>query len=108
GQPEYAVEPRWRVAGVGVKPLWVMAGVLALNFALLVLFFKELKLTTFDPGLATALGFRPGLVHYALMTAVSVTAVAAFDAVGPVLVVGFFVVPAAAAYLLTDRLAVLL
>ena len=38
------------------------------------------------------------------MTVVSLTAVAAFDAVGPVLVVAFFVVPAAAAYLLTDRL----
>ena len=104
----FATEPRWRVAGVPVKPLWVMAGVLALNAVLVALFFKELKLTTFDPALAAALGFRPGLVHYGLMAVVSVTAVAAFDAVGPVLVVAFFVVPPAAAFLLTDRLAVLL
>jgi manganese/zinc/iron transport system permease protein len=108
GQPELATEARWVIAGRAVKPLWVMAGVLALNLGLVVLFFKELKLTTFDPGLAAALGFRPGLLHYGLMTVVSVTAVAAFDAVGPVLVVAFFVVPAAAAFLLTDRLAVLL
>jgi manganese/zinc/iron transport system permease protein len=108
GQPEYAGNPRWQVAGWQVKPLWVMTGVLGLNLALVVLFFKELKLTTFDPGLAAALGFRPGLLHYALMTVVSITAVAAFDAVGPVLVVAFFVVPAAAAFLLTDRLAVML
>ena len=100
GQPEQASPRGWRFRAV--------AGVLVLNIALLLAFYKELKLTTFDPGLAAALGFRPGLMHYALMTAVSVTAVAAFDAVGPVLVVGFFVVPAAAAYLLTDRLAVLL
>jgi manganese/zinc/iron transport system permease protein len=108
GQPELATEPRWVVAGRPVKPLWVMAGVLALNVLLVGLFFKELKLTTFDPGLAAALGFRPGQLHYGLMTVVSVTAVAAFDAVGPVLVVAFFVVPAAAAFLLTDRLAVML
>ncbi|MDB5313016.1 MAG: metal transporter permease [Gemmataceae bacterium] len=108
GQPELATEPRWWIDGVPVKPLWVMAAVLTLNAALLLLFYKELKLTTFDPGLAAALGFRPGLVHYGLMVTVSVTAVAAFDAVGPVLVVGFFVVPAAAALLLTERLAVVL
>jgi manganese/zinc/iron transport system permease protein len=85
-----------------------MAAVLVLNVALCALLFKELKLSTFDPGLAASLGFRPGLLHYGLMAVVSVTAVAAFDAVGPVLVVGFFVVPAAAAFLLTDRLGVMI
>ena len=99
GRAEFAKTTDWRF-GLAV-------GVLALNLALFGVFYKELKLTTFDPGLAAALGFRPGLVHYALMAVVSVTAGVAFDAVGPVLVVGFFAVPAAAAYLLTDRLAVM-
>lgn len=108
GQPDFAHLGGWRVGGVRVPPLAAAAGVLGVNLALLLLLYKELKLTTFDPGQAAALGFRPGLVHYGLMTAVSVTAVAAFDAVGPVLVVGFFVVPAAAAVLLTDRLATML
>lgn len=108
GQPEAARDPRWEVFGVAVPPVWVLGAVLVLNALLTALFFKELKLTTFDPGLAASLGFRPAVVHYALMVVVSVTAVAAFDAVGPVLVVGFFVVPAAAAFLLTDRLAVML
>ncbi|HEY1187997.1 MAG TPA: metal ABC transporter permease [Gemmata sp.] len=108
GQPEAARDPRWEVFGKAIQPVWILGAVLALNVALAVLFFKELKLTTFDPGLATSLGFRPAVVHYALMAVVSITAVAAFDAVGPVLVVGFFVVPAAAAFLLTDRLAVML
>lgn len=108
GQPELATDARWVVGGTPVKPLWVLAGVLAVNLALAAAFFKELKLTTFDPALAASLGFRPGSMHYALMTVVSFTAVAAFDAVGPVLVVGFFVVPAAAAFLLTDRLGIML
>ena len=108
GQPEYARQARWELGGTAIKPLWVMIGVLALNVLLLAVFSKELKLTTFDPALAASLGFRPGLMHYGLMAVVSLTAVASFDAVGPVLVVGFFVVPAATAFLLTDRLAVLL
>ena len=108
GQPDNADVPRWEAFGTTVPPVWVMAGVLALNVGLCGLLFKELKLTTFDPGLAASLGFRPGLMHYGLMAVVSVTAVAAFDAVGPVLVVAFFVVPAAAAFLLTDRLGVMI
>ena len=108
GQPDYATQPRWEAFGTAVAPVWVTGAVLVVNLLLVVAFFKELKLSTFDPGLAASLGFRPSVIHYALMSVVSVTAVAAFDAVGPVLVVGFFVVPAAAAYLLTDRLAVML
>lgn len=124
GQPESADQPRWELSWteskpsdgrteprrfeIAIAPVWVMAAVLALNALLVSLFFKELKLSTFDPGLASSLGFRPTAIHYGLMAVVSVTAVAAFDAVGPVLVVGFFVVPAAAAFLLTDRLAVML
>jgi manganese/zinc/iron transport system permease protein len=129
GQPEMATVPRWHISfgdneehkpkdgkpeagtqspGILIKPVWVLAAVLVFNVAMVVLLFKELKLSTFDPALAASLGFRPGLLHYGLMGVVSITTVAAFDAVGPVLVVAFFVVPAAAAYLLTDRLGVMI
>ncbi len=67
-------------------------------------FFKELKLATFDSGLAHSLGFRPAVLHYALMVLVSLVAVAAFNAVGSILVIAFFIIPPAAAHLLTDRL----
>ncbi len=89
---------------LGPQPLWVL-GVLALLNALFVsVFFKELKLATFDAGLAASLGFSPVLIHYALMAMVSITTVGAFSAVGSVLVVAFMIVPAAAAYLLTNDL----
>ena len=82
----------------------VMYGFALLNALLVVAFYKELKLTTFDTGLAVTLGFAPALIHLVLISLVSLTAVAAFDAVGPVLVVAFFVVPAATANLLSKRL----
>jgi manganese/zinc/iron transport system permease protein len=76
--------------------------VIVVGFTLL--FYKELKLTTFDAPLAAALGFRPTWLHYALMILVSLVAVGAFNAVGSVLVVAFFIIPPATAYLLTERL----
>ncbi len=80
------------------------SGALALNTILLMLFYKELKLATFDPALAATLGFAPTIIHYGLMTCVSLTAVTAFDAVGSILVIALMVAPPATAYLLTDRL----
>ncbi|HUE95892.1 MAG TPA: metal ABC transporter permease, partial [Longimicrobiaceae bacterium] len=93
---------------LGPKALWVMGAILFANVVFIATFYKELKLSTFDPALAAALGFSPTLLHYLLMATVSLTAVGAFDAVGSVLVVALIVGPPATAYLLTDRLSVLL
>jgi manganese/zinc/iron transport system permease protein len=109
GEIAFAPFDRLIINGVdyGSQPLIVLAALTLLNLALVGLFYKELKLATFDPGLAAALGFSPVLVHYTLMTAVSVTTVGAFAAVGAILVVALMIVPAATAYLLTDRLALM-
>jgi manganese/zinc/iron transport system permease protein len=105
GDPTFAPLDTVQIGGFTIARSLMMMGILtAINAAFVVAFYKELKLTTFDPALATALGFAPGLVQYALMTLLSVTAVGAFDAVGAILFIGFIVVPTAAAYLLTDRL----
>lgn len=90
------------------KSVTVMLVMMLLTVLFVVLFYKELKLSTFDAALAAALGFRPGLLHYGLMVMVSLVAVGAFDAVGSILVIAFFIIPPAAAYLLTDRLPVML
>lgn len=82
----------------------VMGIILIANLIVVAVFYKELKLATFDAGLAAALGFSPALIHYGLMTSVSVTAVGAFDHVGSILVIALMIAPPAAAYLLTDRL----
>jgi manganese/zinc/iron transport system permease protein len=95
-------------ASLGPRSLWTLGIVTALAVGLVLLLYKELKIATFDPGLAAAAGLSPVLVHYLLMGAVSVTTVGAFDSVGAILVVAFLVVPAAAAYLLTGRLAAMI
>lgn len=109
---ELALAPfrRLEVSGVDLGPrsAWVMGIILVGNLCAILAFYKELKLSTFDPALAEALGFSPRLMHYGFMSMVSVTAVGAFDAVGSILVVGLMIAPPAAAYLLTDRLAVML
>jgi manganese/zinc/iron transport system permease protein len=106
GSAELSTLDRFTLFGEDIAPrsLVVMLGVAILNLGLLLLGFKELKLATFDAALAATLGFAPAALHYGLMTIVSFTCVTAFDAVGPVVVVALLVVPAASAYLLTDRL----
>jgi len=90
------------------RPLFTTLLVLLMNLAVLVLFWKELKLSSFDPALATTMGLSATAMHYLLMTLVAVTAVASFEAVGSILVVAMLIVPAATAHLLTDRLAVMI
>ncbi len=105
---EIALTPfdRLSIAGLDLGPrgFYVMAGILAINLVVILLFYKELKIATFDAALAAALGFLPAVLHYGLMSLVSVTVVSAFDIVGSVLVVALMVAPPATAYLLTDRL----
>ncbi len=110
GNIEFAAFDLLYINGVSLGPqsLWMMSGLCLMNLLFVGLLYKELKLATFDPGLAAALGFSPALIHYALMTVVSITTVGAFTAVGAILVVALFVVPAATAYLLTDRLPVMI
>jgi manganese/zinc/iron transport system permease protein len=110
GELAFAPFNRLVVGGVDLGPqaLWLAGGVGLVNLAFILLFYKELKLATFDAGLAAAIGFSPVVIHYALMTLVSVTAVSSFEAVGSVLVVALMITPPAAAYLLTDRLPVML
>ncbi|TBV28190.1 metal ABC transporter permease [Meridianimaribacter sp. CL38] len=106
GELAFAPFDRLFIAGtdVGPKSLWIIGAILLITLGLLFAFFKELKISTFDAGLAASLGFSPALIHYGLMTVSSVTTVGAFDAVGAILVVALMIAPAAAAYLITTDL----
>ena len=84
GELAFAPFDRLIIAGtdVGPKALWIIGVILIVTLILLLAFFKELKVSTFDKGLATSLGFSPAIIHYGLMSVSSVTTVGAFDAVG--------------------------
>lgn len=88
----------------GAKSIYIMSSILILNLGFIVLFYKELKISSFDTSLAAILGFSPILLNYLFMGLVSVTAVSAFNAVGSVLVIAFMVGPPITAYLLTQEL----
>ncbi|MDX9915713.1 MAG: metal ABC transporter permease [Sphaerochaeta sp.] len=89
------------------KSLVKMAIILVMNLTIMLLLFKELKVSTFDPVLSRSLGFSPSLLHYLLMFITSVTAVGAFDSVGAILVLAFMITPTATALLLTNSLLVM-
>lgn len=78
--------------------------VLLLTVLFIAVFWKELKIASFDPMLASAMGFSAAVIHYLLMGMVALVTVAAFEAVGSILVVAMLIVPGATAHLLTDRL----
>lgn len=110
GEIAYVPWDTWQLGGMemGPRALWGIGGVFLLSLLVVGVFFKQFKLCSFDPALAAAIGIPVMLFHYLLMTLVSLTTVAAFESVGAILVVAMLVVPSATAYLLTDRLHVML
>jgi manganese/zinc/iron transport system permease protein len=93
---------------LGPKAVWMLGAVLLLNLIIIFLFYKEIKISSFDPDMAMALGIPVLFIHYLLMGMLSLTTVASFDSVGAILVVAMLIVPGATAYLLTDKLSVML
>jgi len=93
GEIAFAPFDRWIVNSTDLGPvsLWISLGV-----------------STFDPLLAGLFGFMPALIHYVLMTMVSLTVVASFQAVGAILVIGLMIGPAVIAYLWTDSVKAML
>ena len=81
-----------------------MGLMLLLVVLLIVAFFKELMITSFDPGLADSLGMRPRLWHYGLMGMLALVIVCAFEAVGAIIAVAMLIVPPMFAGQISDRL----
>lgn len=93
---------------VGAKALYSSGLILLLNLLYIKAFFKEIKLSIFDPILAVLVGISPVLINYSLMAMVSVTTVVAFESVGSILVVAFMIGPAITAYMVTEDLKLML
>jgi manganese/zinc/iron transport system permease protein len=97
-----------QAASMGPQDVGLLAVVTGLALGAVLLFYKELKITSFDPGFARSTGLRVQIFHYGLMLLLAFAIVASLQAVGVVLVSAMLVIPAAAAYLLTDRFGTML
>lgn len=97
GNIENFVILRWE----GIAPMAVILVGLIVG---LLLFYRHLLVSTFDPALATSLGIPSGVIHYVLMAVLSLTVVASFEAVGAILAVALLIMPGATARLWTDRM----
>ncbi|MEO1768563.1 metal ABC transporter permease [Candidatus Enterococcus ferrettii] len=83
---------------------WITIGVAVIVLAVIILFFKELLITSFDPLMAKALGMKVNFYHYLLMILLTLVAVTAMQSVGTILIVAMLITPAATAYLYSNSL----
>ncbi|MFE1243892.1 metal ABC transporter permease [Fictibacillus sp. NPDC058756] len=96
------------VLAVRMSDMWITVGIGVLVIGLVTLFYKELLVSTFDPTMAESYGLPNKWIHYALMVVLTMVTVASLQTVGIVLVVAMLITPAATAYLLTNRLSVMI
>lgn len=95
------------VLAVRPSDMWITLGTGVVVLASVFLFYKELLVTSFDATMAQVYGLPVRLIHYFLMTLLTLVTVASLQTVGIILVVAMLITPAATAYLLTDRLSVM-
>ncbi|HOB33789.1 MAG TPA: metal ABC transporter permease [Verrucomicrobiota bacterium] len=93
-----------QAAAISAADLRLMGAITAIAIAAVVIFYKELLVTSFDADFAQLSGLPARVFHYGLILLVASAVVIALQAVGVVLVSAMLITPAAAAYLLTDRL----
>lgn len=94
----------WGGLSLGPPAVVRMGVILVLTGLLILVFYKELLVSSFDPGLAFSLGINPHGVHYSLMAWLSIVVVSAFESVGAILVIAMLILPGATASLLSTRL----
>lgn len=104
---EIILAPLHRINFLGLslpKVLVQMVFVLLINTVFIAVFFRKLKISSFDPVYAGVAGIAGAGLYYVFMALVSFTAVSAFESVGAILTISFFISPAASAYLISKDL----
>lgn len=96
------------VLAVSRQDVWISLGIGITVLVLILLFYRPLLLTTFDPVMAKASGLPVKGIHYLLMLLLSLVTVASLQTVGIILVVAMLITPASTAYLLTDRFSLMI
>jgi len=96
------------ILAVNDSDIMTTAVVLGIVILFVVIFYKELLVTSFDETYAKTYGLKVQVIHYALMLVLTLVTVSALQTVGIILVVAMLITPAATAFLWTDKLGVML
>lgn len=96
------------VLAVRTTDMWLTIIIGAVVIFFVVLFYKELLVSSFDPTMAAAYGLKTNLIHYGLMFLLTLVTVASMQTVGVILVVSMLITPASTAYLLTNRMSIMI
>lgn len=96
------------VLSVRASDMWMTLIIGAVVLLTVVFFYKELLVSTFDPTFAVSYGLPNRLIHYVIMVLLTMVTVASLQTVGIILVVALLITPASTAYLLTNRLWVMI
>lgn len=105
---ELAFSPFYQIIydgqAIGSYSMWTMCAIAILNTLTLIIWYRRLAVTSFDPDFASNIGQNPTYTHWILMTITCITILGAFEAAGAVLVVAFIITPPATAYIITKRI----
>lgn len=96
------------VLSVRASDMWLTVAVGAIVLLAVLLFYKELLVSSFDETMAAAYGLKTRLIHYSIMVLLTLVTVASLQTVGVILVVSMLITPASTAYLLTNRLSTMI
>jgi len=92
------------VLGVSTGDITLSLIIMVVIILCILLFYKQLLLTSFDPTMALTIGISTTIVHYMLMTLLSMSIVAGLQSVGVILIIAMLITPPATAYLLSNNL----
>lgn len=95
------------VLAVRTSDMWLTLAIGGLVLLVVIIFYKELLVSSFDETMAAAYGLPTRFIHYAIMFLLTLVTVASLQTVGVILVVSLLITPASTAYLLTNRLSVM-
>lgn len=96
------------VLSVRDSDMWMTIAVGIIVILAVVIFYKELLVSSFDETMAQAYGLKTRLIHYGIMFLLTLVTVASLQTVGVILVVAMLITPASTAYLLTNRLSIMI
>ncbi len=96
------------VLSVRSSDMWLTLIVGIIVLAAVILFYKELLVSSFDETMAAAYGLKTRMIHYGIMILLTLVTVASLQTVGVILVVSMLITPASTAYLLTNRLSTMI